>query len=180
MKDYLGKANSTLMPFMASCVTSVSLLAAQQAPSPVQIQNGKVETRQGAAIDREIAAVSGASSTDPVWVAWRTPMIPGDRDMCSWYTDRLGTVRGSFVDDEVRTSNFEVRTAPSITPPTGPVPLEAGTGLVVLARAVGGKVERLRTVSDDCPMDAGGRTVYWLSSVTPAESLRFLNTLTRP
>jgi hypothetical protein len=167
------------MAFMASCVTSVTLNAAPQAPAPVQIQNGKVETRAGAAIDREIAAVSTANSTDPVWVAWRAPMIAGDRDMCGWYSDRTGKVRGMFVDEDFRTSGSDVRTSPQITPPTGPVPLEAGTGLVVLTRAVGGKVERLRTLSDDCPMDAGGRTVYWLSSITPAESLRFLSGLTR-
>jgi HEAT repeat protein len=40
-------------------------------------------------------------------------------------------------------------------------------------------VERLRTLADDCPIDAGGRTVHWLGAVTPAESLRFLESLTR-
>ncbi len=154
-------------------------VVAQQAPAPVQIQNGRVETRQGAAIDREIAAVSSATSTEPVWVAWRTAMVPGDRDMCNWYSDRLGTVRGIAIDEDVRTSILNEPSRPKITPPTGPVPLEAGTGLVVLVRAVGGKVERLRSLSDDCPMDAGGRTVYWLTSVTPAESLRFLSGLTQ-
>jgi hypothetical protein len=162
-----------------------------QLPAPVQIQNGRVEMRTGTAIDREIAAVSGPASTDPVWIAWRAPMIAGDRDVCGWYIDRQSTVRGSFVEDELRSSNppsptgfggqaFEVQSSPKITPPTGPVPLEAGTQIVVLVRAIGGKVERLRSVADDCPMDAGGRTVYWLSGVTGAESVRFLGTLTRP
>lgn len=156
---------------LAGVLSVVSVPA--QTPAPVQIQNGRVETRAGTAIDREISAVSAATSTEPVWIAWRAPMIAGDRDMCSWYSDRLGTVRGMFIDEDFRG-------APQIVAPKGPVPLEAGTGLVVLVRAVGGKVERLRTLSDDCPMDAGGRAVYWLSSVTAAESLRFLNGLTRP
>lgn len=151
----------------------LSVVSAQtQAPGPVQIQNGRVETRAGAAIDREIASVSAAGSTEPVWIAWRTPMIPGDRDMCSWYSDRLGTARGISLDEDFR--------SPQIAAPKGPVPLEAGTGLVVLVRAVGGKAERLRMLGDDCPIDAGGRSVYWLSSITAAESLRFLNGLTRP
>ena len=155
-----------------------------QAPSAApQIQNGKVETRTGAAIDREIAAVSPAGSTEPVWVAWRAPMIRGDRDMCSWYGDRFGTIRGMVMDEGsvfVTTDGTMPGTRPQFTAPSGPIPLEAGTSLVVLARVIGGSVERLRTVADDCPLDAGGRAVYWLSSITSAESLRFLTTLTRP
>jgi hypothetical protein len=68
------------------------------APAP-QIQNGKVERRPGTNIDRELAAVSSANSTEPSWIAWRAPMVEGDRDMCSWYSDRLGTTRGMFIDD---------------------------------------------------------------------------------
>ena len=158
--------------------------ARQSAQSVVpQIQNGRVETRAGTAIDREIAAVSAPASTEPVWVAWRVPMIAGDRDMCSWYSDRLGSMRGMVMDEgSVFVSDIGVmpNTRPQFKAPTGPVPLEAGTGLVVLARVIGGRVERLRTVGDDCPMDAGGRAVYWLSGVTSAESLRFLTSLTRP
>ena len=152
----------------------------QSAPPAPQIQNGKVERRPGANIDREIAAASPTNATEPSWVAWRAPMVEGDRDMCSWYSDRLGTTRGMFLDDGmVYVSNSGVINPdrPQITPPKGPIPLEAGTSVVVLARLVGSRVERLRTVGDDCPMDAGGRTVYWLDNVTPGESIRFLAAL---
>jgi hypothetical protein len=162
-------------------------------PAP-QIQNGRVEVRRGTSIDKEIAAAVPASAVDPVWVAWRAPMIDGDRDLCSWYSDRLGTTRGMFIDDGVSHFSSTVTndgvtyysnysgpqgepSRPQITQPKGPIPLEAGTGVVTLVRVVGGRVERLRTVGDDCPMDAGGRTVYWLDAVTPAESLRYLATL---
>jgi HEAT repeat protein len=37
----------------------------------------------------------------------------------------------------------------------------------------------MRTLADDCPIDAGGRSVHWLSGITPAESVRFLESLTR-
>ena len=151
------------------------------APAP-QIQNGKVETRHGTSIDREIAAASPASATEPSWVAWRAPMVAGDRDMCGWYSDRLGTTRGMYIDDGMVYMSSDgianpATNRPQIAAPKGPIPLEAGTGVVVLARLVGGRVERLRTAGDDCPMDAGGRTVAWLDSVTPAESIRFLTAL---
>jgi hypothetical protein len=59
------------------------------------------------------------------------------------------------------------------------VPIEAGTGLVILARLKDREVERLRTLTDDCPIDAGGRTIYWFDGVTPAHSLAYLDGLTR-
>ena len=130
-------------------------------------------------IDREIAAASPSNATEPNWIAWRAPMVDGDRDMCSWYN----TTRGMYMDDGMvyvsgtGIINSERLERPQITPPKGPVPLEGGTSVVVLARLIGGRVERLRTVGDDCPMDAGGRTVYWLDSITPAESIRFLAAL---
>src|SRR5262245_35852138 len=163
----------TLLGLVLIAPVGAQTSAQSQGPAP-QIQNGKIDVRSGAAIDREIAAASPKSSTDPVWIGWRVPIVPGDRDNCSWYSDRLGTIRGMWIDDSLLTER------PKLTPPTGPIPLEAGTGLVVLARVIGGSVERLRTAGDDCPMDAGGRTVIWLSNITPAESVRFLTSLTGP
>ena len=157
----------------------VASAASAQQP---QIQNGKVEVRKDAAIDRAIASVPAAGPDQPAWVAWKAPMIDGDRDMCSWYGDRLGTTRGMYLDGDVVTvvgDTLVSHPRPQITAPTGPVPLEAGTNVVVLARVIEGRIERMRLVGDDCPMDAGGRTVYWLDAVTPAESLRYLTTLVR-
>jgi hypothetical protein len=144
---------------------------------PMQIQNGRVEPRQATSIDREIAAVGGAA-TEPVWIGWREPMIDGERNMCSWYSDRdhPNGIRGDVLDAGL-TGDWH---APQITPPTGPVPLESGTSVVVLARIVDKRVERLRVIGDDCPIDANGRTVYWLSGITPAESLRFLEAAAHP
>jgi hypothetical protein len=54
------------------------------------------------------------------------------------------------------------------------VNLAAGTNLVVLVRAMDGQVERVRTVADDCPIDANGQVLRWLGDVTAADSLGFL------
>jgi HEAT repeat protein len=68
---------------------------------------------------------------------------------------------------------------PQFAPPAGTVQLEAGTGLLLLARIMDGGIERLRVLNDDCPIDAGTAAVVWLPDVTPAESLRVLDDLTR-
>jgi hypothetical protein len=149
-------------------------LGAQQAQ--VQIQNGKVETKVATSLDREVTAAAGTS--EPVWIAWREPMIDGERNMCSFYSDRdygYG-IRGDVLDGGIN-GDWHV---PQIKPSTGPVQLEGGAGLVILARIVDKRVERLHTLGDDCPIDANGRTVYWLNGVTTTESLRFLETLAHP
>jgi hypothetical protein len=103
-------------------------------------------------------------------------MVDGGRRVCSTWSDGETTVRGTLL--EPRTANGDGR--PQVAPSPGPIPLEAGTGVITLLRIVDGRVERLRTIGDDCPIDANGRTVVWLSGITPAESLRYLGALARP
>jgi HEAT repeats len=160
----------------ASIVTAVLPLWATQAPAP-QIQNGRVETRATTSIDQ---ALSGISGPDPVWAFWRVPILDGERGPCSqwWYDGDREPIRGDVLDSGM-TGTIVSSNRPQITPPTGPVPLEGGTGLLVLVRVVEGRVERLRTLGDDCPIDANGRTVYSLTGVTPSESLRYLDAFTR-
>jgi len=146
----------------------------QQAPVP--IQNGKVETRQATSIDREVTAA--AASADPVWLAWRVPMVPGDRNLCesSVYSNDVSTwyIRGSVIEPNTGAMSNSPTTFPK---PSGPVALEGGTSLVILLRVVDKHVERVRAFGDDCPLDAGGRTVYWLNGVTAADSVKYLTGL---
>jgi HEAT repeat protein len=146
---------------------------AQAAPAPL-IQNGRVETRAVTSLERDLPPLAGP---DPVWAFWRVPMVAGERSLCStwFYGDHEPMIRGDLLDSGV-SGTIVGNQRPQITPPAGPVPLEAGTGLMVFVRLFDGRVERLRTLSDDCPVDANGRTVYSLTGVTPAESLRYLDT----
>lgn len=150
-------------------------LAALASPAPQvpllapQVQNGTVERRVVTDIARDLAAVGGGT---PVWVGWTVPMADGPLDLCNWYSSPSVAVRGFFAEP----GSMDDRRP--MTPAAGPVPLEAGHGLVVLARMEAGALDRLRTLSDDCPIDAGGRTVYWLDGVTPAASLDWLSSLT--
>jgi HEAT repeat protein len=57
------------------------------------------------------------------------------------------------------------------------VQLEAGTTLAVFVRLVEKRIERVRVLSDDCPVDAGGRDVRWLTGVSGAESVAYLQSL---
>jgi HEAT repeat protein len=144
---------------------------AQQAPPPT-IQNGRVDTRQATSIEREVATAK-TQSADPVWVGWRVPVADGQRGGCSTYTnDNIFRV-GEYLEGQYSNT-------PSIAPPAGPVSIEGGSGVVMLVRLLDGRIDRLRVVGDDCPLDAGGRTVFWLQGVAPADSLKYLETLLKP
>lgn len=132
-----------------------------------QIQNGRVERRQATAVDREMAAVG--QGAEAVWIGWQVPMTSGDRDLCNWYSNDSTTVRGFLANAG------DMSGPPQIAPATSPVPLEAGSGLVVLVRMTAGQVDRIRSLRDDCPIDAGGRTVYWLDGITPQNSMAWLS-----
>ncbi|HEX5215304.1 MAG TPA: HEAT repeat domain-containing protein [Vicinamibacterales bacterium] len=151
-----------------------AVLTAAPAPLPQAgsgqppFQNAKVEQRSATSIDRELA--SAGSSADPVWFGWRVPMIDGDRGCDTWINNDI-YFRGFVMESRGET--------PPATQPSGPARLEGGTGLVVFVRMINGNVERLRGINDGCPVDGGGRTVYWLNGITPAESLRYLQTFTQ-
>lgn len=104
----------------------------------------------------EIRAVSGALDTvlkpliaqqvQPAWIGYAVPIVPGDRQICELHTrDRVS------------------------------VKLEGPTELHVLFRAENGQVTKIRAFTDDCELDAGGLTVYWLTGVAPSASLALLD-----
>jgi len=146
--------------------------ASAAAQTPV-VQHATVETRAASALARDVAGAGGGGT--PTWLAWRVPMVAGDRDVCSSWRDDQSFVRGTMLEPATGVER------PSFPPPTGStVALEGGTTLIVLVRVIDGNVERLRTATDDCPLDAGGRRFVWLTGVTPAASLVYLETLVGP
>ena len=164
-------------PLFVAVAMGVAAAQVQQPPTQI-IQNGRVETRTGTSVDREVSAL--AAGTEPVWLMWRVPMVAGDREMCSssWYGDRNLYTRG-YMLDWYAPGRYNANDMTKVTPPTGPVPIESGTAMLVMVRLFDGSIERVRTLADDCPIDAGGRTVNWLGAIMPAESLRFLESLTK-
>ena len=145
---------------------------------PAQITNGNVQLRAGSTIDREVTAA--AAQAEPSWVAWKVPAVDGRSQSCCWYQNNGDNWYGCGLEPRDATSAM-----PRPQQPAGPVPLEAGTTLLVMARVVpqrggsaaAGNVERVRTFSDDCPLDAGGRTIRLIDNVAPDASVRWLSDL---
>jgi hypothetical protein len=162
------------MSISRTALTLVLAAVGLTAQTP-QIQNAQVETRAVTSLSRDVAALT-AQATTPRWVAWQVPMIDGERGLCcTYYSDGMvNPVRGCTMEPA---DPDAARTPPDFPAPTGPVQLEAGTTLTVYVRLVEGRIERMRVLSDDCPVDAGGREVQWLTGVSGADSVAFLRQL---
>jgi hypothetical protein len=104
-----------------------------------------------------------ARSQSPVWIAWTVPMLPGTRYSCCFTRDwKPGTCRL-----EEKNQSWGSSDGRGFPEPDG--------NLVVLARLVKGEVVRVRSVSGNCPVDAGRVSVVHLTGVDPGQSVAWLH-----
>jgi hypothetical protein len=110
------------------------------------------------------AVRSAAPGNAAAWVAWKAP-LHGDGRACCIELDggrrplpaccRLESSRGLSLADDRR---------------GGPRP----EALVVMVRVERGAVDRIRFVTDDCPIDAESVPLVWLEDVRPGDSVAWL------
>jgi HEAT repeat protein len=158
-------------------LVSFCLAAAAAAPLGAQapvIQNAEVSSQTlGSGLKPAIENLV-RQAAEPVWIGYSVPMIPGDSTMCCFHG-------GGFDDgDCCKGCRLEGR-QDGISRTAGPqtVRLEAGREVLVLIRAEAGRLDKLRSFSSDCPLDAGGRRVYWLNGVDAEQSVDYLAELVR-
>lgn len=150
-------------------LTVLAILASAAAQEP-HVINAKLEGRSAATgLEKEFRAVVG-NQVEPAWIGYAVPMVAGEHHMCcsdSWGDGgpsgccggcRLeGTINGVNVNSENRR-----------------VELESGEKLLVLFRVEQKRVEKIRTFSQDCELDAGGLPFILLTEVPPAEGVGLL------
>jgi HEAT repeat protein len=162
---------------LIGCVGSV---AAAQQP---RISNGRLTSQAAASPLAAGFQTLVSRQAEAAWIGYSVPAVPGDRTMCcsdsgtGTYTGSGGSCCGTcrLEPGAAGTGNRLSSTSAR----SGPIPLEGADRVVVLFRVAERKVERIRVFSQDCELDAGGRTVTWLEGVRPAESIALLEGLTR-
>ena len=123
---------------------ALGALAAAFAQAP-PIQNAQVETRSAAAgLESVIRQAVAAPRSDPAWVGYSVPAVAGRPQTC-WSEPYAATVH-----------------------------LEGPREFYILYRIHESRIERIRTFSPDCVIDAGNAPFLWLTEVNPAESVAFL------
>jgi len=140
--------------------TLLCWMALAAAPAMVSAQprvvNGKLETRASKGLENEVRAFASAQ-TAPAWIGYAAPMVEGRHESCGH----------AVTLEDGNTSTSESRR----------VALEGDRTLLVFLRAADRQITKVRSVSADCEVDAGGRTVAFLTGVRAEESMSLLSPL---
>ncbi|HSB64528.1 MAG TPA: HEAT repeat domain-containing protein [Thermoanaerobaculia bacterium] len=129
--------------------------------------------------DLASAVAAAAGTKGPVWIAWEVPVANPDSHSCCYSTldsfDRGARMTGRCVleGDRSWTMSNGGENGNALVDP------DEHRMLVVLVRMEDGKVVRVRSVSEDCPVDTGSVPARLLTGVKPAESVAFLASLAR-
>jgi HEAT repeat protein len=149
-----------------------------------RITNGKIDQQTvSTALPQSFRALVAAQA-DAGWIGYSVPIVDSERVMCCFDGDTAFS-NGTVSDGRTccRACRLEpaadgtsmTRRAPG--PASSVVQLERSDRFVVLFRVAAKEVERIRVFSEDCALDAGGRTITWLQNVRPADSIALLESL---
>jgi hypothetical protein len=106
------------------------------------------------------------AQTGRFWMGYVVPANPKHRSCC-WSSGDPGDCGGCRLEDEKGEGFAGTRRSEALA-------LEPSPRMRVLLRGEGGRVTRIRTVSEDCGLDAGGLSFVWITGVPPADSVAFL------
>jgi hypothetical protein len=129
----------------ALCLLAAALPLAAQ---PKLLVNAQLKTQPAASGLESVFRGLLAAQPQPAWIAYPVP------------STRTGNTGCEYVRDSFTTA--------------GVVHLEPPDHVVMLYRVEANAVNRIRSLSPDCEIDAGGLPVYWLTGVQPAQSVALL------
>jgi len=136
------------------------------------LTNARVETRViRGSLESEVRALL-AAQPGRFWIGYVAPTAEKHRSCC-WSSGNDGDCGGCRLEGDKGEGSFR-------TNRSGPVPLEPANRMRVLLRGEDGRVTRVRTVSEDCGLDAGGLPFVWITGVRPADSVAYLGSLVGP
>jgi hypothetical protein len=143
------------MRFLAALLIGLSLSAVAEAQQP-RLSNGRIEPHATTNIGKDLQALAG-TLTEPTWVGYSQPLIDGDHQMCDYWNN-----------------------GNRYTQSTDPIRLEPADFFFVLFRVENKQITRIRTYSDNCPLDAGGKAVHWFTNVSVSDSVNYMKTFMGP
>lgn len=147
------------------CVLASAIALAAEQPNLV---NAKLTTRSASAgLQNEVAGI--LKQNVPAWIAYSVPSVNREGTMCC-YTSMDSVGMGACGCNLERNGVANVKGSGTATQRLEPAPY-----FYVFARTDSGRVQKVRAFSADCPIDANGMTVYWLTDVRPADSVQWLS-----
>lgn len=170
-----GTAFAAILVAAAGTAWIAPVTHAQEDTSAPRIENARVERRPiSGSLANEVKRWA-EQSVQPQWLGYSVPQVSGHHNMCCGNYD--GNWNGGCANCrlEGRDSGNTVNTGPQ----TGTAKLEGPRYLAVLYRAENKHVMRIRTVSEECTLDAGGLPFLWLTGAKPEESVQLLESFVR-
>lgn len=165
--------HSTSRVVAVGCFVLLSIATAfAQTPKLI---NAKTETRAASSdLSAQLQEIA-RSQQSPAWIGYFVPATEdaGHQMCCNTYNDGQLMSCGCRLEDEHGSSYSSGETNRSDSR-SDTVKLEGARQLAVMFRAEHGTINRIRTFSEDCQLDAGGLTVIWLTGVSPRESVAVL------
>jgi hypothetical protein len=155
---------------LAALLPVAMLVSAAAGEVPGRVVNARVQTH---AAEAGLRAVFDplAAAAGPAWIGYAMPALGRHRMCCYRSMDDIGKATpGCRLENEGGTFNV------SDSDDEGRALEDAGE-FVVLFRAQGGRIGRVRTVSGGCGIDAGGLPLHWITGVRPADSLELLGSM---
>jgi HEAT repeat protein len=148
---------------------AIPAATAQSSDAP-QVENARVEKKPLIGpLAAEVKAWA-AKAEQPQWLGYAVPQMGRERTMC------CGDYGGSWGNGcgHCRLEDHENGTHMTSSDEPGTTKLEAPRSIAVLYRAENKRVTKIRVVSLECSLDAGGLPFVWLSGVKTAESVELL------
>lgn len=172
---------------VAATSLAVAVVIAAQQP---RITNGRITAQPAGSPFAQSFRSLVSSQADVAWLGYEVPVVDSERIMCcfsgdtTWVngnvvsSDGNGCCRACRLEPSADGTSMATR-APAETGARA-IRLEPSDRMVVLFRIAARVVDRIRVFSEDCELDAGGRTVTWLEGVRAADSVALLESFAAP
>ena len=138
-----------MKPIICSLALSVCMAA-----QPKLLINAQVDTRSASSGLEGVFRPLLSAQPQPAWIAYEVPSVRSYNLGCEYVSPNGRNVPGV-------------------------VHLEPPDHAIVLFRVEAGSVDRIRVLSPDCEIDAGGVPFHWVTDARPAESVALLGTFDR-
>src|SRR2546421_3776063 len=156
-----------LIFIIAPTITASCALFAQEP----RLVNAQTQTRAvTSGLEKEFRSLV-KNQVEAAWIGYAVAAVEGNHHICCYSSEdrhapasfRHGRCRLEGRDDGM---NFQTNSESDEG--------ERADYLLVLFRVADKSVGKIRVFTDDCELDAGGLSVYWLTDVKPKESIDLL------
>jgi HEAT repeats len=149
----------------ALCGALILVAGALARADPPLAVNARILTRPASPDLAAAVAAVLASEAGPAWIGYSVPTL----------TERAGVTNGGW-SERCRLEQ-SVRSPVGAQGSAGPIRLEPSPTVMVLMRVTNHAIEKVRSFSSDCQIDAGGLSLFWFESVSEPDSVAFLKSL---